>query len=77
MRKRATPTHRKATPRQKALWEVVQEAKARGLSIRGIARELGIHRNTARKYAAAKSPPVTAHRKFPVALADTMNSNAD
>ena len=69
--------HRKPTPRQVALWEAVQEANARGLSIRGIARELGIHRNTARKYAAAERPPVMALRNIPVALADTMNNNAD
>ena len=29
-----------------------------GLSIRAIARELGIHRYTARKYAGAQSPPM-------------------
>ena len=40
-RKHAAPTQRKPTPRQKALWEAVQEAKLRGLSIRGIVRELG------------------------------------
>ncbi len=76
-RKHAAPMHRKPTPRQVALWEAVQEANARGLSIRGIARELGIHRNTAPKYAAAERPPVTAPRTFAVALADTMNNNAD
>ena len=54
----------------------MQEANARGLSIRGIARELGIHRNTARKYAAAERPPVMALRKFPVALGATINNNA-
>ena len=31
-----------------------------GLSIRGIARELGIHRDTAKKYMEAASPPMTA-----------------
>ena len=36
----------------------MQQAKLRGLSIRAIARELGIHRNTVRKYAEAKSPPM-------------------
>ena len=55
----------------------MQEAKLRGLSIRGIARELGIHRNTARRYAAAESPPLMAPRKFAATLADTMNDNAD
>ena len=76
-RKHAAPMPRKPTPRQVALWEAVQEAKVRGLSIRGIARELGIHRNTARKYAAAERPPVMALRNIPVALPDTMNNNAD
>ena len=76
-RKHAAPMPRKPTPRQVALWEAVQEANARGLSIRGIARELGIHRNTARKYAAAERPPVMALRNIPVALPDTMNNNAD
>ena len=65
-------------PRAKWLCgEAVQEANARGLSIRGIARELGIHRNTARKYAAAERPPVMALRNVAVALPDTMNNNAD
>ncbi len=75
-RKHAAPMPRKPTPRQVALWEALQEAKVRGLSIRGIARELGIHRNTARKYAAAERPPVTGRRKFPVALGATINNNA-
>ncbi len=44
------------TARQRALWEKVQQAKRRGLSLRAMARELGIHRNTVRKYALAESP---------------------
>ena len=39
--------------RQQELWKAVQQAKARGLSLRGIARELGITRNTVRKYVRA------------------------
>ena len=39
-------------------WKAVQQAKLRGLSIRAIARELDIHRNTVRKYAEAKNPPM-------------------
>jgi len=48
---------RKPTPRMLAWWQAVQEAKMRGLSIRAIARELGIHRETVRRYAKATSPP--------------------
>ena len=55
----APPTgqSRRPTPRQQARWRAVQKAKRRGLGLRAIARELGIHRNTARKYAAATIPP--------------------
>ena len=69
-RKRATPGPRKPTPRQKARWQAVQEARARGLSLRAIARELGIHRQTARKYALAKSPPVQARANPATPLSD-------
>jgi len=41
-----------------AYWDAVQEAKSRGLSLRAIARELGISRVTVTKYANASSPPV-------------------
>ena len=48
---------RKPTFLQRERWKAVQEAKLRGLSIRGMARELGIHRETVRRYLAAESPP--------------------
>lgn len=52
------PTRRRQpTPRMRAYWEAVQEAKSRGLSLRAIARELGISRNTVTKYARAERPP--------------------
>ncbi|MYA17783.1 MAG: helix-turn-helix domain-containing protein [Gammaproteobacteria bacterium] len=38
------------------------KAKRKGLSIRGIARELGIHRQTVRKYMDAESPSVSCRR---------------
>ena len=38
-------------------WKAVQQAKRKGLSIRGMARELGIHRDTVRRYIDAESPP--------------------
>ena len=58
-RKSKAQQHRIPTARQRALWEDVPQAKLRGLSLRRIARELGIHQNTARnKYALAESPPL-------------------
>ena len=36
----------------------MQKAKRRGLSIRSVARELAIHRDTAKKYMQAESPPM-------------------
>ena len=56
VRKAAMRRHRKPTPLQTARWKAVQRAKRKGLSIRGIARELGIHRETVRKYMNAESP---------------------
>ena len=49
--------HRTPTPAQQARWEAVQQAKRQGLSLRSIARKLGMSRVTARKYALAESPP--------------------
>jgi len=56
----ATPEpmrRRQPTPRMRAYWEAVQEAKSRGLSLHAIARDLGIARNTVKKYARATQPP--------------------
>ena len=62
VRKTATPRPRKPTPLQTARWKAVQKAKRKGLSIRGIAREVGIHRETVRKYMHAESPPMPRPR---------------
>ena len=62
VRKTITPRRRKPTPLQTARWRAVQRAKRQGLSIRGIARKLGIHRTTVRKHMEAKSPPVSPAR---------------
>ena len=51
------PARRKLTPRQLAVWKAVQQAKAQGLSLREISRQLGIHRNTVRKYARSPTQP--------------------
>ena len=56
------PRRRKPTPLQTARWKAVQKAKRRGLSMRGIARELGIHRDTVKKYMNAESPPTSPGR---------------
>ena len=48
VRKAPDRSSRRPTPLQTARWNAVQKAKRRGLSIRGVAREVGIHRDTAR-----------------------------
>ena len=48
---------RPLSPRQLALWRAVQEAKVQGISLREIARQLGVSRNTVRKYARALTQP--------------------
>ncbi len=50
------------TQRQQALWEAVQTAKRKGLPILRIAKELGITRETVRKYMAATAPPTYPDR---------------
>ena len=40
----------------------MRKAKRKGLSIRGIARELGIHRDTVKRYMNAESPPMSRGR---------------
>ena len=62
VRKAVTPRYRKPTPLQTARWRAVRKAKRKGLSIRGIAQELGIHRDTVRKYIDAESPPMARVR---------------
>ena len=54
---RAYSLHRTPTPAQQARWEAVRQAKGQGLSLRSIARKLGMTRVAARKYAIAESPP--------------------
>ena len=62
VRKAPAMQRRKPTPLQTARWNAVQKAKRRGLSIREVARELGIHRATAKKYMEAVSPPIKRDR---------------
>ena len=48
---------RTPTETQQARWEAVQQAREQGLSLRAIARKLGMDRNTVGKYALAETPP--------------------
>ena len=50
-RETQAPEERPLSPRQLALSKAVQEAKVQGISLREIARQLGISRNTVRKHA--------------------------
>ena len=52
----ATSSPRKPTFLQKERWKAVQRAKLEGMSILGMARELGIHRDTVGRYIDAGSP---------------------
>ena len=63
VREKVTPPPRKPTPKQVARWEAVHAAHRKGLSIRGIVRETGVHRITVKKYLKAKSPPMVPLRK--------------
>ena len=53
----SNPWARTPTPTQLARWKAIQQAKLKGLSLSAIARELGIARNTVRKYAHTEQPP--------------------
>ena len=56
---------RKAVRRRRRKPTPLQTAKRKGLSMRGIARELGIHRDTVKKYINAESPPISPSRLTP------------
>ena len=64
-----TPPPRQATPRKQALWKAVHHAKLQGVSLRGIAKQLGISRNTVRKYVDLTAPPINPTRRRAAHLA--------
>ena len=64
-----TPPPRQATPRKQALWKAIHHAKLQGVSLRGIAKQLGISRNTVRKYVDLPAPPINPTRRRAAHLA--------
>ena len=55
--KAANRWKRTPTSTQKARWKAIRQAQLKGLSLRTISQELGIARDTVRKYAHAEQPP--------------------
>ena len=62
---------RKPTFLQKARWTAVERARRKGMSLRAIERELGIHRSTIKKYLDAEGPPTRRSPATPPAPSDT------
>ena len=60
--KPAATSARKLTFFQKERWKAIQKARRKGMSLRAIERELGIHRDTIRKYLDAEGPPTRQSR---------------
>ena len=68
----ATVPPRKPTFLQKERWKAIQKARRKGMSLRAIERELGIHRATIKKYMDADGPP--GRRSRPVLTASTSDT---
>ena len=54
--KPAATSARKPTFLQRERWKAIQKARRKGISLRAIERELGIHRSTIRRYLDAEGP---------------------
>ena len=68
-----TTSPRRSTFLQQARWDAVQKAKLEGMSIRKMARELGLHRDTVRRYIDAESPPTRrSPATLPASTSDTI-----
>ena len=65
--KPAAASARKPTFLQKERWKAIRKARRKGMSLRGIERELGIHRSTIRRYLDAERPPTRQSRAGPTA----------
>ena len=69
---KSTPT-RKPTFLQRERWKAIQKARRKGMSLRAIERELGIHRATIKKYLGSGGPPTRRPWAGPTTSAsDTM-----
>ena len=69
----ATVAPRKPTFLQRERWKAVQKARRKGMSLRAIEREVGIHRSTVRSYLEAGGPPGWKQRMVPnPSTSDTM-----
>ena len=56
-----------------ARWDAVQKAKLEGMSIRQMARELGLHRDTVRRYIDVETPPMRrSSATLPASTSDTI-----
>ena len=60
--KPAATSARKPTFLQKERWKAIQKARRKGMSLRAIERELGIHTGTIKKYLVAEGPPTRQSR---------------
>ena len=64
---------RKPTFLERERWKAIQKARRKGMSLRAIERELGIHRATVRKYLDAEGPPTRQPQMGPAtSSSDTM-----
>ena len=61
---KATSPH-KPTFLQRERWKAIQKDRRKGMSLRAIERELGIHRSTIKKYLDAEGPPAQLPRAGP------------
>ena len=68
-----TTSPRRSTFLQQARWDAVQKANLEGMSIRKMARELGLHRDTVRRYIDTESPPTRrSPTTLPASTSDTI-----
>ena len=68
-----TTSPRRPTFLQQARWDAVQKAKLEGMSIRKMARELGLHRDTVRRYIDTETPPTRrSPATLPASTSDTI-----